>query len=384
MNSKQRVETVLNLGIPDQIPYGEYCIDYDTVEKLLGHETYVRAKAKCTIAFWEGRRDEVVQSFKEDMVELYRKLDCVDLINLGAPLTGIGIPPKNAVPDPPKKIDEGVWEDREGRIYRYSDVTEDIVMVHDPHIWEREYTPDNFPADAEFERPDETIFEALDEIIGQFQGERFLLGPSGEEVGMVLLGGMERGLTEYLTNPKAVRAAGAYFVRRGNYQDPFYIRDGIDGIYWGQDYSYKSGPMISPELFRSFVLPNLKARAAHVKATKDLPIIKHSCGNNWKLMEMFLEIGFCCYQSIQHSAGMDIREVKEAYGDKLCLWGGIPVEDLVSGTREDIRRDVRYAVEYAARNGAYILGSTHSIAVGCKYDNYMTMLEEFDRLKHCY
>jgi uroporphyrinogen-III decarboxylase len=29
--------------------------------------------------------------------------------------------------------------------------------------------------------------------------------------------------------------------------------------------------------------------------------------------------------------------------------------------------------------GRYIFGSTHSIAVGTKYDNFMTMVEEFER-----
>ena len=38
-------------------------IDFDTVEKIIGHETYLRAKARSRIAFWEGRHDEVAQSY---------------------------------------------------------------------------------------------------------------------------------------------------------------------------------------------------------------------------------------------------------------------------------------------------------------------------------
>jgi hypothetical protein len=36
------------------------------VEKILGHEACLRAKAKSRIAFWESRRDEVVESWKGD------------------------------------------------------------------------------------------------------------------------------------------------------------------------------------------------------------------------------------------------------------------------------------------------------------------------------
>jgi uroporphyrinogen decarboxylase len=236
----------------------------------------------------------------------------------------------------------------------------------------------------ETESPDNSIFEAVDYIVDKLGKDRYILGPSGDEVGMVLLGGMERGLTEYITNPGVVKAAARYFVNRANQNDFYYIRKGFDGIYWGQYYSYKSGPMISPEMFREFVLPILKERVENIHTNFGMPVIKHSCGNNWKLMDMFIEAGFRCYQSIQHSAGMDIKEVKKKYGDKICLWGGVMVEHLVSGTPDDVRKDVRYAVEHAAGNGGFILGSTHSIAVGCNYDNYMAMLDEFDKLKYCY
>ena len=92
MNSKERVRAALERRLPDRIPFGEFAIDFDTVERILGHETYVRAKAKCQIAFWEGRRDEVVQSWKEDGVELFRKLDCIDLVNLNAEAFGMAPP----------------------------------------------------------------------------------------------------------------------------------------------------------------------------------------------------------------------------------------------------------------------------------------------------
>ncbi|HPC78319.1 MAG TPA: hypothetical protein PK811_08315, partial [bacterium] len=87
MVGKERVSLILEHKIPDRVPWGEYAIDYDTVEKILGHETYLRAKAKTQIAFWEGRRDEVAQSWREDLIELYRKLDFMDIINLAAMCT---------------------------------------------------------------------------------------------------------------------------------------------------------------------------------------------------------------------------------------------------------------------------------------------------------
>jgi len=49
------VLTTLRFEEPDRVPLGEFAIDFDTVERILGRETYVRAKAKTQIAYWDGR-----------------------------------------------------------------------------------------------------------------------------------------------------------------------------------------------------------------------------------------------------------------------------------------------------------------------------------------
>lgn len=57
------------------------------------------------------------------------------------------------------------------------------------------------------------------------------------------------------------------------------------------------------------------------------------------------------------------------------------VENLVDGTPEDIRKDVRKAMKVLKPKGGYIFGASHTIAVGTKYDNFMAMVEEC--LKTC-
>ena len=376
MNSKERVKAALNHEVPDRIPFGEFAIDFDTVEKILGHETYVRAKAKSQIAFWEGRRDEVVQSWKEDGVALFKKLDFIDVVSVHAVAFGLA-PPADYEPDPPKRIDDTTWEDREGRVLKLSEATMDITVIHDPKMWEREYKIEDYEGEPDSSPPDPSIFEAVDFLIDALKEEKYILGGSGTGVGMVMLGEMERALVEYMVNPGLIKAVGAFEYKRGAAQDAYHIREGQDAVFWGQDYAYKTGPLISPEMFAEFVLPNLKGRIRDINTGYGLPVWQHACGNNWSLLDMFVDAGIVCYQSIQPTAGMDIKEVKEAYGDKLCLWGGIPVEHLVGGTPEDIKKDVAYAVEGAKQGGGYIFGSSHSIAVGTRYDNFMTMVDEF-------
>jgi hypothetical protein len=44
MNSKERVLATLDGVIPDRVPLGEFPVDFDTVERIIGRETYLRAK----------------------------------------------------------------------------------------------------------------------------------------------------------------------------------------------------------------------------------------------------------------------------------------------------------------------------------------------------
>ena len=57
------------------------------------------------------------------------------------------------------------------------------------------------------------------------------------------------------------------------------------------------------------------------------------------------------------------------------------MEELISGTPETVRKTVRKAMEECAPGGGFILGPSHSIAYGTKYDNFMAMLDEFNKLR---
>jgi len=72
--------------------------------------------------------------------------------------------------------------------------------------------------------------------------------------------------------------------------------------------------------------------------------------------------------------------VKQAYGDRLTLWGGVAVEHLIGGTPDDVRADVARAMAACKPGGRFILGSSHSIAVGTRWENHRAMLAEWERL----
>jgi len=134
-------------------------------------------------------------------------------------------------------------------------------------------------------------------------------------------------------------------------------------------------------MFREFCFPAIEERVKNIKKYRD-KVMLHSCGKTWSLIDMFIEGGIDCLQSLQTGAGMDIKKLKEKYGSRMSFWGGVGVENLVDGTPDDVRKDVRYAMKHGSPNGGFILGPSHSIAYGTKYDNFMAMLDEYDKLKY--
>jgi len=393
MNSKQRVKAALNFQKTDKIPYGEYAIDSSIVEKFLGRPCYLRNKAKIQIALWENRRDEVAECLKNDITDFYSKIEIIDVINLAADATAL-LPPKGKKIKPPRKVDDNTWIDDIGTVYKYSELTRDIIITKYPDI---QKTLADYEKEVEFKIPDESIFEVLDYVIKKLGKDKFLIGPSGSEVAIInLKGDIERGLgggnmgealMEYYINPEIIKKIAAAQVDSSNKLDSYYIREGIDGIHWGQDFSDNSGPMISPKMFEEFVMPYSIERIASIRKNHKLPVIKHACGNNWKLMDMFLKIGYDCYQSIQESAGMEFGRLKQQYGKKICLWGGINSEILFSddiGSKKKIYESVKQALDTGSNGGGFILGTSHSIATGSRYDSFMYMLDAVNELRDRY
>ena len=100
-------------------------------------------------------------------------------------------------------------------------------------------------------------------------------------------------------------------------------------------------------------------------------------------MNILIEAGYECWQSIQSKTGdMDLKKLKEKYGDKIAFWGGINIETLHDGTPEENQSDVLYALKYAALRGGFILGASNSVTYGSPYANYMAALDTLHKYEN--
>jgi hypothetical protein len=381
LNSKERVTAAINRQPVDRVPLGFYAVDCDTVGGVLGRSTFVRDKVESQIALWEGRRDELAAGLKADVVDFYRRLECADLL---LPKEAMLLPPADYEPLRPRAIGEDRWEDDRGRVYQASRGANEIQCVHDPAAGQRTWSVADFEDDIPPQPPDASVYEVLDHVIAELGDERYVASTTGGITALSLLGGTEEGLVLHALQPEVIAAANRRSVTRQNALDIHCIRPGAAGVLMEQDMAGSNGPLVSPEMFRELSYPYLKARMQHVRESGVEQIIFHNCGNNMPLMEMFIDCGVDCYQSLQTTAGMEVGLLKQSYGQHLCFWGGVSVELLIDGTPDEVRADVRKAMERGAPDGGFILGPSHSVAFGTKYDNFLAFLDEFDRCRDHY
>jgi uroporphyrinogen decarboxylase len=156
--------------------------------------------------------------------------------------------------------------------------------------------------------------------------------------------------------------------------------DAVDVIWYSDDIAYISGLMISPAILRKYFFPWLKKIGDTAKSSNK-PLIYHTDGLLFDVMDDIIDCGVDALHPIEPQA-MAIAEVKQRYGDRLCLIGNIDVDLLARGSTEQVREQVRKNIEESAYNGGYCVGSGNSIPDYVKYENYIAMLEaaqEFGR-----
>ncbi len=145
----------------------------------------------------------------------------------------------------------------------------------------------------------------------------------------------------------------------------------IEAVWVVDDLAFGTGPMISPQAFRDHVFPWYREMAERCHKNNRL-FFMHSDGHLMPLMEDIIDIGVDVLQPIDPTC-MDIIEVKELYGDRLCLAGNVANELLRSGSPDEVEDCVKELIEKVAPGGGYCLGAGNSVPDWAKFENYMAM-----------
>ncbi len=147
-------------------------------------------------------------------------------------------------------------------------------------------------------------------------------------------------------------------------------------IIWGSDdMGFKTGPMISPDDLRQFVLPGHK-KMAEMSHQAGRPYLLHSCGNLFTIYEDLIEdVKIDAKHSFEDTIE-DVRELKPIYGHRMSLLGGLDVDFLCRHSEETIRERVRSTLDICLPGGGYCLGTGNSVANYIPLNHYLAMMDE--------
>ncbi len=147
-------------------------------------------------------------------------------------------------------------------------------------------------------------------------------------------------------------------------------------IVWGSDdMGFKTGTLISPDDLREFVLPGHKLMA-EMSHHAGRPYLLHSCGNLRSIMEDLLsDVQIDALHSFEDTI-VTVTEMKQQYGNRVALLGGIDVDFLCRATEEQVRARVRNTLDVCLPGGGYCLGTGNSVANYIPLGNYLAMLDE--------
>jgi uroporphyrinogen decarboxylase len=190
--------------------------------------------------------------------------------------------------------------------------------------------------------------------------ERFLLDLSEKpEIACAI---MDRFTDIYIENTlRVIEAAGGL----------------LDMVYTYDDVGIQRGLLMSPRMWRRYILPRHQRLNAAIRATRyPVKIMYHSCGAVFPLIAAFVdEMGIDVLNPLQpRAAGMDMARIKAEFGDRLSFHGAVDIQrTLPHGTPEEVQAEVRARCELLGRGGGYICTSAHYIQADTPLENIVAM-----------
>jgi len=225
--------------------------------------------------------------------------------------------------------------------------------------------PDNWSQlVAEYKKRDYPL--GLGQTHGFFGTPRYLMG-------------VEELLTKYYDDPEMMKDIN-------NHLADFWIAlfDGVlkkvkvDTVFIWEDMCYKGGPLISPEMFREFILPGYKKLTSFLR-DYGVTLVQVDCdGDVWKLIPLWMEGGVTVLYPFEVAAGMDIVEVRKAF-PSLVITGGIDKRALAKG-KQTIDRELEYRVPFMLEQGGFIPTIDHMVSPDVSFENFKYYREKLDQI----
>jgi len=143
----------------------------------------------------------------------------------------------------------------------------------------------------------------------------------------------------------------------------------LTALFFWEDMCYRSGPLISPAMFREFMLPRYRRITERARSLGVDIVFVDSDGDVSALIPLWLEAGINGVYPMEVAAGMDVAKLRAEYGRDLLMTGGIDKRALARDRRAiDAELEVKVPL---AEKGGYIPHVDHDIPHDVPYENFL-------------
>lgn len=161
-----------------------------------------------------------------------------------------------------------------------------------------------------------------------------------------------------------------------NHLETLFSEEGAPDLLWFyEDMGFKGKPFMSPDMYREIVQPGHK-KLFDFAHSLGLRVLVHSCGYVEPLVPGLVEAGMDCLQAMEVKAGMDMRKIKDKFGDRISFFGNIDVREIISNDRARIAAELNAKIPPMMKAGCgYILHSDHSIPPDVEHETMHYFVE---------
>ena len=144
----------------------------------------------------------------------------------------------------------------------------------------------------------------------------------------------------------------------------------------GDDYAGNNNTIISPRMFKKFILPCLEKLVKCVKGfNPDIKVMLHSDGAITNLIPDIISIGVDVIHPLEPLPATDMPLVKSRFGGQVSILGGIDITDAMNGSREDVIQEVRTRISQLAPGGGFVLAPSNHLQADIPPENVVTLFQ---------
>lgn len=221
----------------------------------------------------------------------------------------------------------------------------------------------------------ENINAAL-EAIRELSGEDYFLMIHGDATYEIPDGHRLMAFVEEIADhPQQIKDAAQKKVDAALNRAAAFKRYGLlDGFGLCSDYCFNSGPFLSPAMFDEHILPYLSQLIAGYREM-GFYTIKHTDGNIMPILDRLVSTKPHALHSLDPQGIVDMQEVKQRIGSKVCLIGNVNCALMDTGSDREVIQSARYALQHGMPGGGYIFSTSNCVYTGMKLKRYEMILD---------